>query len=338
MTNQALKIIIPMAGYGTRLRPHTWSKPKPLVSAAGKTVLGHVLDVLATTPNAENLEIVFIVGYLGDQVQPFMQANYPQVKAHYLMQEEMGGQSHAIAMARDYINGPTLVFFVDTLTPNTDMSFLAEEQAEAVIWVKEVEDPRRFGVVEIDEAGMVRSIIEKPDTIENNLAIIGYYYFQRGEDLIAAIDEQIENKIQTKGEYFLADAMSLMLKKGLRMRAQQVDVWLDAGLPETVLETNRYYLETGQDNTAAAQRPDVTILPPVYIHPDAEVEASTIGPHVSIAADCRVLNSTIENSVLEAGAQVKNAQLTASLVGVRALVQGVTGSVNIGDDSQVRHG
>lgn len=330
-----LKIIIPMAGYGTRLRPHTWSKPKPLVSVAGKTVLGHVLDIFATVPDAENAELIFIVGYLGEQVEAFMAENHPDIKTHYLVQKEMRGQSHAIALAREYLQGPTLIAFVDTIIA-VDLSSLADEPADAVIWVKEVEDPRRFGVVAVDGEGWVKGIIEKPDSMDKNLAVVGFYYFKRGEDLMAAIDNQIQMDVQTKGEYFIADAIGMMLEKGLKLRPATVDVWLDAGLPETVLETNRYLLDHGHDDAAkAALRNDAKIHQPVYIHLSAHVENAVIGPHVSIGPGCQVHNSTIKDSILEANAQVLDSELEGSLIGERAQVNGIKGSLNIGDDAVV---
>ena len=332
---ESLKIIVPMAGFGKRLRPHTWSRPKPLVSAAGDTVLGHVLNTLKTAPNSEEAEMVFIVGYLGDQVKAHMESNYPEIKTHYVQQEELLGQSHAIAMAREHMQGPMLIVFVDTVI-DTNFSFLDDEEADAVIWVKEVEDPRRFGVVELDEKGMVQGLIEKPDDDSNNLAIVGIYYFKRGEDLLATIDEQINQGVQTKNEYFLADAIDMMLKKGLKLRPETVNVWLDAGVPETVLRTNRHLLDDGRDNSAeASKREGVKIHPPVFIHPSAKVEASTIGPYVSIGRDCDVQGSTIENSVLEAAVHLKDSELKDSLLGERSQVSGMQGSLNLGDDSMV---
>lgn len=336
MPNDNLKIIIPMAGFGTRLRPHTWSKPKPLVSAAGRSVLSHVLDTFATAPDFENAELVFIIGYLGDQVRDFMQANYPEVKAHFVVQEEMLGQSHAVAFAREFMHGPTLLAFVDTLV-ETDLGFLADEDAESVIWVKRVEDPRRFGVVEVGEEDRVTGLIEKPDSMENDLAIVGLYYFQRGEDLMATIDKQIAADRQTKGEFYLADAMDMMLKDGLHMRAERVDIWLDAGIPDTVLETNQYLLDNGRDNTPAVPSQEgVTITGPVHIDPSAQINNSQIGPHVSVGPQCKIENCVISDTVLEAGARLHNAQLTHSIVGTRANVEAVNGSVNIGDDSEVK--
>ena len=170
-----MKIVIPMAGYGTRLRPHTWSKPKPLVTVAGKTVLGHVLDGFATVPDVE--EVVFIVGYLGQQVAEYVSRHYPKLKARYVEQAEMLGQSHAVWLAREHLEGPLLILYVDTLI-ETDYAFLKNEPAEAVAWVKPVPDPRRFGVAELRPDKTVSRIIEKPDDVKNNLVVVGCYYFQ----------------------------------------------------------------------------------------------------------------------------------------------------------------
>lgn len=333
---EPLKIIVPMAGFGTRLRPHTWSRPKPLLSAAGDTVLGHVLKLLQTAPGANKAEFVFIVGYLGDQVQAYMQAEYPMVTTHFVQQKEMLGQSHAIAQAREFVKGPTLVIFVDTIV-ETDFSGLDKEEADAVAWVKPVEDPRRFGVAEVDtKTGLVRGLIEKPSDMKNNLAVVGIYYFKSGEDLMAAIDEQMQKGTRIKNEFFLADAIDIMLKKGMRMRTAVVDEWLDAGLPEAVLETNRKLLEKGRDNSLAyGTRDGLTVKPPVYIHPEASVENSTIGPYVSIGRGSVVRNSQIDDTVIERDVQIEDSVLSGSLIGERSRVRGVRGKVNVGDDSQV---
>jgi glucose-1-phosphate thymidylyltransferase len=243
-----LKVIIPMAGLGTRLRPHTWSKPKPLVSVAGKAVLGHVLDMFSELPNPETIEIVFILGYLGDQAEAYVKENYPGIKAHYVIQEEMRGQSHALYLAKEYLEGPVVIAFVDTLI-ETDLSFLSDHQVESVVCVKSVPDPRRFGVAEVGADGYVKRLIEKPQDMSNNLAVVGFYYFKDGSQLLAAIEEQMERNIQLKNEFFLADAVNIMLEQGLKMRTQPVTVWLDAGTPETLLETNRYLLDHNRDNS-----------------------------------------------------------------------------------------
>jgi len=170
-----------MAGLGTRLRPHTWSKPKQLVSVAGKAVLGHVFDTFATVPEPDKVELINIVGYLGEQIEAYMKENYPQVKAHFVTQEDPRGQSHAIYLARQYLHGPMLMVFADTLL-ETDLSFLAHETAEAVAWVKPVPDPRRFGVAVVGADGWVTQLIEKPQDMSNNLAVVGFYYFKSSAD------------------------------------------------------------------------------------------------------------------------------------------------------------
>lgn len=333
MNPKKLTVVVPMAGLGTRLRPHTWSKPKPLVRVAGNTVLGHVLDMFQALP-AEQLELVFIVGYLGEQVPAYLQKHYPHLKAHFVEQTERWGQSHALYLARDFLEGPVLMIFVDTIM-EADFAFLANPPDEGIAWVKPVEDPRRFGVAVTDEQGYVQRIIEKPDTTEHNLAVVGCYYFPEGRDLAAAVEEQISQDIKTKGEYYLADAINLMLQRGLRMRTQSVNIWLDAGTPEALLETNRYLLANGRDNTWETPRPGVTIIPPVYIHPTAQVEEAVIGPHVSIGAQARVFRAVLRDTILDDHAEVSQCVLDGSLVGQYARIQGHPQRLNIGDHSHI---
>ncbi len=330
-----ISIVIPMGGLGTRLRPHTWSKPKQLVSVAGKAVLGHVFDTFATVPNPDKIELINIVGYLGEQIEEYMKENYPQVKAHFVIQEDPRGQSHAIYLAREYLKGPMLMVFADTLL-ETDLSFLADETADAVAWVKPVPDPRRFGVAVVGPDGWVTKLIEKPKDMTNNLAVVGFYYFKRAEDLIAAIEEQIRRDIQLKGEYFLADAVNIMLERGLKMRVEKVDVWLDAGTVEALLETNHYLLEHHRDNSdLATQRCGVVVVPPVFVHPSAKIENSVVGPHASIGAECCVNGSIVRNSILEDGAQVTDVNLENSLIGRQAQIQSRALVVNAGDQTEL---
>lgn len=331
----SLKIVIPMAGLGTRLRPQTWSKPKQLVGVAGKTVLDHVLDTLSTLPDPDDIELVNIVGYLGGQIEAHIQNHYPHLTSHYVVQQDPRGQSHAIYLARQYLSGPILVIFADTLI-ETDLSFLADEPADAVAWVKTVPDPRRFGVTEVGEDGWVTRLVEKPQSMENNLAVVGFYYFNDAEDLISAIEKQMQRDTQIKGEYYLADAVNIMLERGLKMKTKEVSVWLDAGTPESLLETNRYLLENGlNNNSEAAKRSGLVVIPPVFIHPSAVVQASIIGPHTSLGAGCQVLSSIIRDSILEDGAQVTDVILESSLVGRKALIRRRAGIINTGDQSIV---
>ena len=333
--NSTIKIVIPMAGLGTRLRPHTWSKPKQLVSVAGKAALDHVLDSLATLPDIQNAELVNIVGYLGDQIEWYIKENYPHMKAHFVVQEDPRGQSHAIQLARQFLHGPMLIVFADTLI-ETDLSFLATKPAKAIAWVKPVPDPRRFGVAEVDQDGRVSRLIEKPDEMSNNLAVVGFYYFEEADDLLSAIDEQMRRGLQLKGEYFLADAINIMLERGLEMRTRKVDIWLDTGTPETLLETNRYLLEHGIDNSAdVSLRQGVVVIPPVFVHASAEVHNSILGPYVSLGAGCKVDNSIIRDSILEDEAQATGVILENSLVGRRAQLSRRAGMINAGDNTSV---
>jgi glucose-1-phosphate thymidylyltransferase len=325
-----------MAGYGTRLRPQTWSRPKQLVSLAGKTVLAHVLDTFSTLPDSFDVEYIFIVGYLGEKVEAYMREQYPQFNVNYVVQDEMLGQSHAIHLAREHLQGPMLMVFADTLI-QTELSFLADEEADAVAWVKPVPDPRRFGIAKVGEGDWVTRLIEKPKEMHDNLAVVGFYYFKRSEDLISAIEEQMDRDVQLKGEYFLADAVNIMLERGLKMRTQNVDIWLDAGTPEAVMETNRYLLGHGRDNSQqAAQRPGITVIPPVFIHPSAKVETSILGPYVSIGADCSVTFCVLKNSILEDGSQLSDVILEKSLIGQNAQLKGCANSMIVGDDSTVQ--
>ncbi len=331
-----IKVVIPMAGYGTRLRPHTWSRPKQLLGLAGKAVIEHVLDTFNSLSEKIEIEYVFIVGYLGDKIQEFMAQEHPETTVHFVVQDEMKGQSHAIYLAKDHINGPMIMVFADTLI-ETDLGFLEEEKSDIVAWVKPVRDPRRFGVAEVGKDELVTRLIEKPKAMDNNLALVGFYYFKKGQDLITAIEKQMEQRVQLKGEFFLADAINIMLESGKnKMRTEKVHVWLDAGTFEAMLSTNRYLLEHGHDNTEkAAQRIGVRIIPPVYIHPEAEVEASVLGPNATVEAGCKILGCVIRNSIIEKGSQVEDVLLNGSLIGQNTTVKGGSLSINLGDNTVI---
>ena len=315
------------------MRPHTWSKPKPLIALAGKTVLDYVLEQFITLPDPKNVEYIFIVGPNQRQmVEEHMQRFYPDKVVHYVLQEQMRGQSDALYLSREFLTGPMLMAFSDTLI-ETDLSFLDKVDIDGLAWVKPVPDPRRFGVAVVNGQGWVTRLIEKPQEMGNNLAVVGFYYFRQSERLLAAIEEQIQRDVTIKGEYFLADAINIMLETGAHMKPRPVTVWMDAGMPEALLETNHYLLENGRDNSAEAARPGVAIIPPVFIHPSAIVENSVIGPYVSLGEDCCLKQVIVRNSILDEGADVESIVLENSLLGRYVQVHGQSNHLNLGDQS-----
>ena len=337
---ETLKIVIPMAGWGTRMRPHTWSKPKPLVSVAGKTSFEHLMDLFDTLPEPNRVEYVFIVGpYLGEmQIPAFIEKHYPEITTHFVVQGEMKGQSHALYLARQYLTGPMVMIFSDTLI-ETDFSFLDREKSHGVAWVKAVPDPRRFGVAEINEEGWIKRLIEKPDSLENNLAVVGCYYFKSSEDLMAAIEEQMQRNVQLKNEFFLVDAINIMIERGALMRVETVDTWLDTGTIDATLETNAFLLKRMEAETE--ERPNVKIVPPVFIHPTAVVSEAVIGPNASIGPNCKISQAVIQDSIIDEGTHITRAALTHSLIGRNCVVEGQpnkeeASTLNIGDNSEVR--
>ena len=318
------------------MRPQTWSKPKPLIHLAGKTVLDYVIEQFQSIPRFKDAQFVFIISpNQEDQVIPYMQENHPDKKVRYVIQELMRGQSDALFLAKEYLKGPMLMVFSDTLI-ESDLAFLDDEELDGIAWVKEVPDPRRFGVAETNKNGHITRLVEKPKDIKNNLAVVGFYYFKNGGNLVSAIKQQLDENISINEEFFLVDAINLMIKTGSTVRVQPVDVWLDAGKPEALLETNRYLLENGNDNSQdAGKREKTTIIPPVYIHPQAEIINSVIGPYVSINQGAKIENTILKNSIVEQEAVIKRMVLENSLIGRSAEVRGRAEIMNIGDNSWI---
>ncbi|MEI7555179.1 sugar phosphate nucleotidyltransferase [Candidatus Chlorohelix sp.] len=329
-----MKIIIPLAGLGTRLRPHTYSKPKPLVNVAGKPVLAHILDELAVL---DVEEIIFIVGYLGDQIEKYVSKNYPQYKSRFIVQTEMLGQAHAVNLANEYVTDEVLIIFADTIF-KTDLTLLKNISTDGVIYTKEVENPASYGVTVLNEQSIITRLVEKPKTYVSNLAVVGIYYFKKGEWLFSAIKKQMERNIQLGGEYFLADAISIMIEEKAKFNAFTLEVWEDCGKIDTLLLTNRYLLSKLNDGLHKDEYPDSVIVPPVYIAPDAKIERSVIGPYVSIAAGVQVIESILRDCIINEKAVVKSSTLSESVIGSNASVAGTFHRLNVGDNSEINYG
>lgn len=325
-----MRVIIPLAGLGTRLRPHTHTKPKPLLQVAGKTVLDHVLDRLE---GLDVQEVVFIVGHLGEQIQQHVEAHY-DFPASYVEQRELKGQAHALYLAREHLVGDVFIVFVDTIF-EADLTILDDVASDGVIFVREVDDPSRFGVVTV-EGGVITGFVEKPDQRISNLAIVGLYYVRNSKLLLECLESVLTGQIKTKGEYYLADALQLMVDRGARLETGTVEVWADCGKPETLLSTNRYLLDKSSETLGKIT--GSAIIPPVYVAESASVSDSVIGPYVSIAEHVRIDRSIVSDSIIDSGAHIDNVVLRESLVGSGARIRGQPSKVDIGDDSIVELG
>ena len=325
-----MKAIIPVAGFGTRLRPHTHTQPKALMHVAGKPILAHILDELVSVGVRE---VVLVVGYLGEKIEAYARRHYADLTLHFAVQEEPLGNGHAVYVAREHLDGePTILLFGDTIIKG-DLAGLFRS-ATSVAGVKEVDDPRRLGVVELDERGNVVQFIEKPEHPPTNLALIGIYLIRRSDRLRTALERLVGDDRRSRGEFWLADALQLMVDAGEQVRTFPVDHWYDCGTAEALLRANRDLLDLAVP-VHAAPHDTSTVLPPSYVSPDAEIHGSIIGPHVSIAEGARVVHSVIRDSIVNANADVEDALLEHSLVGENAVVKGRPARVNVGDSSAI---
>ncbi len=326
-----MRAIIPVAGIGTRLRPHTHTIPKALVQVAGKPILGHIIDQLVPLGITD---VVLVTGYMGDRVREYVAAAYPDLAACYVHQEERKGLGHAIFLTKECLDdAPSLIILGDTIVTADFESLVAEPRT--AIGVKSVADPRRFGVVEVAD-GLVKSLVEKPDVPPSNLAIVGLYLIQNTALLMESLGEVVDRDIRTKGEYQLTDALKLMLERGERMEPFEVEGWHDCGRPSTLLETNRFLLERAGDGVP--DFPGCVVIPPVSIDSDALLSNSIVGPYVSIAAGSTVRNSIVQDSIVNASAHVDSSLLRESLIGEGAVVRGHYQKLNVGDSSEIDFG
>ena len=323
-----MKVIVPAAGIGTRLRPLTHTRPKALLYVAGRPIISHILDDIKTL---EVSSVVVIVGYKGELIRDYVSSEYPDLEIDYVFQEKRNGIGHAVHLTRDVADAgePVLIILGDTII-RTDLGAIVRSDVN-MLGVKEVEDPSRFGVVEVKNGDVVK-LTEKPKRPKSNLAIVGLYYFKDSKPLFETLKQQIDGDIRSHGEYQITDTLQMMIDAGTRFSPFTIDEWFDCGKPETLLETNRQLLELKTDP------PDIegsVIIGPVSIDPTATITGSIIGPYVSVASGCAVTNSIIKDSVLDQGASVSDCLLEGSIVGLDAVVKGGVKKLNIGDSSEV---
>lgn len=330
-----MKAIIPVAGIGTRLRPHTHTQPKSLIPVAGKPILAHIVDQLV---DAGVQDFVFIIGYLGDKIEEYISKNYPGIKASFVMQTTGKGTGHAIWLAKDHIrNESILIVFGDTIC-EVDWKEIIQSN-HSLLGVKKVDDPRQFGVAEADKDGKIVKLIEKPAIPKSNLALVGIYKILETTELLKCLDNIIGNNIKTQNEFHLTDAMMCMVNGGTSFYTYNVTSWFDCGKKEILLQTNQLLLKRGgYDKVDPESVQNSIIIPPVFIDKGCRISNSIIGPNVSIGEHVLIESSIIRESIIGPFAELNYAVLNNSLIGNDASLQGTVHSLNLGDSAEINFG
>ncbi len=328
-----MKAIIPVAGAGTKLRPHTYTQPKALIPLAGKTVLSIIIDQLH---EAGILDFIFIVGYLGDKIQDYVKAKYPQLNCHFVYQNERNGTGYAIELTKEIVGSDEEVFIVlgDTIAEYNVKEIL--DAPYSMLGVKKVDDPRNFGVAEIDDTDTITRLVEKPAIPKSNLALVGIYKIKETSFLFSCIKKIIEKGERTQREFTLTDALECMIQKGTQFKFFKVQNWFDCGKKETLLESNATMLKKFGGTVSGIETFENTIIiPPVSIGEGCDIKNSVIGPNVSIG-EHTVLNYTIvKESIIGSYSKLYDVVLDDSLIGSDTGIKGETRSLNIGDDTDI---
>lgn len=328
-----MNIIIPMAGMGKRLRPHTLTVPKPLLPIAGKPIVQRLVEDIAVVCNQAVDEIAFVVGEFGQEIEQRLLAIAGSVGARgrICYQREALGTAHAVLCAADSLHGNVVVAYADTLFR---AGFRLDVSQEAIVWVQQVPDPSAFGVVSLGEAGEITGFVEKPQTFVSDLAIIGIYYFRDGAALKRELEFLIDNNIQVKGEYYLTDAIENLRRKGTKFVPGRVEEWLDCGNKAATVETNQRYLEFIRDTdlvATSAKLVNSVLIPPVFVGENAVVENTVLGPHVSVGAGTHVSDSVLRNCIVQEHTTLRHVNLANSMVGNFAQVHGRPVDLSVGD-------
>ncbi len=322
-----MRAIIPVAGIGTRLKPHTYTTPKALLNVGGKPIIAHILDKLLD----EGInKATFVIGYLGDVVKEYIENYYPNVKSSFVQQESMEGLGHAIYTAIPTFDDEEIFIILGDTIFDVDLKGVFKDKISS-LGVKEVEDPRRFGVAVLKDS-IVQKLVEKPQTPVSNLALVGLYYVSHKQALIDCLNELVEKDIRTKGELQLTDALQIMIDNGEKVKTFPVEGWYDCGKPETLLSTNQFLLN---QKSHYKKLDNVVINEPVFVADDAEVSNSVIGPHTTIASGCKIKDCIIRNSIIDSNANVEKAMLDNSIIGRNVMVRGAFKRLNSGDSSEI---
>ncbi len=325
-----MKVIVPLAGKGTRLLPLTKRVPKPLVEVAGRPVMDYVMDTLA---GLDVEELIVITGYLKEQVEHYITTHYP-VRARFVEQRTLDGTAGAVNLARPWVDGPVLIIFVDTLF-EADLSLVRTSDADGILWTKEVEDYQRFGVIVTDAAGYLTRIVEKPDTPISKLANIGLQYVRDWRTLFEGIAAVLRQPPGKGGEFYLTDAFQYMADQGKRLRVAAAAGWYDCGKVDTLLETNRHLLEHGRARRPAGPFRGVTFREPVYIEEGVTLRDAVIGPNVSLGAGSAVTGSSVTDSILGRRVRLSAATVTGSLIGDDQVIEGKTVTRSVVDAGEL---
>jgi glucose-1-phosphate thymidylyltransferase len=323
-----MQVIIPLAGKGTRLRPHTHLVPKPMLKVAGRPVMDYVMDRLQGLPVSE---LIFITGHLKEQVEAYATSRYP-IPSRFVEQKVQDGTAGAVDLARPFVKEDVLIIFVDTVF-EADLTLIQCTDADGIIWAKEVEDYQRFGVVVSDANGFMTKIVEKPKEPISRLANIGLYYIRDTAALFAGIDA-VKAAPKNKGEYYLTDAFQHMIDRGRRIKTAEVGGWYDCGEVGTLLESNEILLRRGRARSPGPL-PGVTIVEPVYIEDGVTLERTTVGPNVSIEAGGKVIGGSLKNAIVGRDAVLTDCAIDGALIGDAVKATGLKGKASLGAHSEI---
>jgi len=327
-----MKAIIPVAGAGTKLRPHTYTQPKALIPLAGKTILSIIVDQLK---DAGINDFIFIIGYLGDKIRDYVNQTYPDLNVHFVNQNERQGIGHAIQLTRNIVRDDE-VFIVlgDTICEYDVPEVLS--RPHSVLGIKRVDDPRDFGVAEIGEDGFISRVVEKPQIPKSNMALVGIYRIKESVLLFDCLEQNIKNLVKSRGEFSITDAIQCMIGHGARFQSFKVQNWFDCGKKETLLESNATLLKKfGGAVSEERHFENAIIVPPVSIARDCEIRNSIVGPNVTIGEGASISHSVIKDSIIGSFADLSDIVLTRSLIGSDTEVKGECRSLNIGDNTEI---